>query len=303
MTKTLAACAVAIVASVASIVLAQAGVHGTVVLKNGQRYAGHYIVYRYDRAQLTMRADDGSEPRIPADQIAYVEFTPPAREVSPADLGSLTTSQLLVRRDGSTAPGHLEELGHQRPSDESTKYLVIFKPQNGSQQRLDVSDVSRVYLAAPAAVATRGAQPPVAQPPVAQPPVAQPPVATRGPFGRNRTAGLTLPANQQWTATNLRVNAGDWYDFNITGEIRYTPDPNARAARQGSIPQQRRLGAPLPNELAGAVIARIDNGQPFLIGGQPSVRMPASGMLWLGINDDNVSDNSGSFQVSVNRRQ
>jgi len=55
----------------------------------------------------------------------------------------------------------------------------------------------------------------------------------------------------------------------------------------------------LPAALAGALIGRIDNGQPFGIGDQTSVRMPASGILYLGVNDDNVSDNSGQFQVVV----
>jgi hypothetical protein len=58
-------------------------------------------------------------------------------------------------------------------------------------------------------------------------------------------------------------------------------------------------GAPLPRQFAGALIGRIDNGQPFGIGNQASLRMPASGILYLGVNDDIVSDNSGQFDVVV----
>jgi hypothetical protein len=57
----------------------------------------------------------------------------------------------------------------------------------------------------------------------------------------------------------------------------------------------------MPDAPAGALIGRIDNGQPFLIGRNTSVRMPSDGTLFLGINDDNVSDNSGDFRVLLNR--
>jgi hypothetical protein len=58
-------------------------------------------------------------------------------------------------------------------------------------------------------------------------------------------------------------------------------------------------GAPLPDALAGALIGRIDNGRPFGIGNLSALLMPASGVLYLGINDDIVSDNSGEFQVVI----
>jgi len=55
----------------------------------------------------------------------------------------------------------------------------------------------------------------------------------------------------------------------------------------------------LPKALAGALIGRIDNGPPFGIGNQTSLIAPASGILYLGVNDDNVGDNSGQFQVLI----
>ena len=57
--------------------------------------------------------------------------------------------------------------------------------------------------------------------------------------------------------------------------------------------------AVLIGALAGALIGRIGNGAPFGIGNQTSVPMPASGELYLGINDDQVADNTGGFVVDV----
>jgi hypothetical protein len=38
----------------------------------------------------------------------------------------------------------------------------------------------------------------------------------------------------------------------------------------------------------------------LFIGNRRSVRAPFSGRIFLGVNDDNLSDNSGDFQVTVN---
>jgi len=46
-------------------------------------------------------------------------------------------------------------------------------------------------------------------------------------------------------------------------------------------------------------VGRIDGGQPFMLGAQQSVRIPANGILYLGVNDDLTSDNGGEFQVTV----
>ena len=47
------------------------------------------------------------------------------------------------------------------------------------------------------------------------------------------------------------------------------------------------------------MIGRIGNGAPFGIGNQTVVPMPATGELFLGVNDDEVGDNSGGFVVDV----
>jgi hypothetical protein len=115
------------------------------------------------------------------------------------------------------------------------------------------------------------------------------------------TRSLVVAGNRQWTATNIRVNQGDILLFQVSGEIRFTANANDRAGAAGALDHKYIAGAPIPAALAGALIGRIDNGQPFGIGDQPSLRMPANGTLYLGVNDDNVGDNSGQFQVVVSR--
>ena len=57
---------------------------------------------------------------------------------------------------------------------------------------------------------------------------------------------------------------------------------------------QFEIGRPVPK-------CTIYNGEPFGIGNQMSLTIPATGTLYLGVNDDNVSDNSGQFQVVISR--
>jgi len=116
--------------------------------------------------------------------------------------------------------------------------------------------------------------------------------------GQGGGGTFTVPANRQWTPTGIRVNQGDLLRFTSTGEIRFT-GADDRAGVAGSLAHKFVSGAPLPTALAGALIGRIDNGLPFGIGDSSSITAPASGLLYLGTNDDNVSDNTGQFQVVI----
>jgi len=59
----------------------------------------------------------------------------------------------------------------------------------------------------------------------------------------------------------------------------------------------------MPGANAGALIGRVGNSAPFGIGDQTSVPMPFDGILFLAVNDDERSDNSGEFVVTLSRAQ
>ena len=111
---------------------------------------------------------------------------------------------------------------------------------------------------------------------------------------------ITVPANQLWTPTGIRVNQGDRLQIQASGQITLQPnDAKDVAIPPGSLIHRYAPNSPMPNVLAGALLGRIDGGQPFGIGNLPSILAPASGMLYLGVNDDVVSDNSGQFSVTI----
>ena len=78
------------------------------------------------------------------------------------------------------------------------------------------------------------------------------------------------------------------------------PGRNLRPGRRpviypGAEFHGRRVSRAEPALLLPHLIARIGNGAPFEVGTSDLVTSTATGVLYLGINDDSVSGNSGSF--------
>lgn len=117
-------------------------------------------------------------------------------------------------------------------------------------------------------------------------------VATSGDF-------IRVGGTQPWTDTGIAVRAGDTITFDAQGTVRISNNRNDIAGVGGTLSGRREANAPLPNQVAGALIARIGNSPALFIGNRRSVRAPFNGRLYLGVNDDYLDDNSGDFQVTV----
>jgi hypothetical protein len=261
-----------------STVPAEAQVTATVVMKSGERHQGQFPWTRVDKGEFALRKSLHDQLRVNVNEVAYVDFGGTAETQV-----NLTGSQhAVVLRDGNVLRGQVIEMGHTNPEDQTSDYVVTFRDQQGQERRLPVAQVGRVYFSAPAATATTGTEP-----------------AT----GAAQAGGaITVPARQQWTATGLNVQKGENIRFTTTGQIQLSSDPNDVAQAAGALSQRMATNAPLPRSFAGALIGRIGpNGQPFAIGNQTSVQMPAAGQLFLGINDDDVNDNQGEFRVEIQR--
>lgn len=117
-------------------------------------------------------------------------------------------------------------------------------------------------------------------------------VGTSGDFTR-------VEGTQPWTDTGMTVRAGGTITFDAQGTVRISNNHNDIAGAGGTLSGRREADAPLPNQVAGALIARIGNSPPLFIGNRRSVRAPFGGRLYLGVNDGYLEDNSGDFQVTV----
>lgn len=113
-----------------------------------------------------------------------------------------------------------------------------------------------------------------------------------------RGTAVTVRATDPWTATGVRVIEGDVVRLEAAGEVTFAP--RVAVGPQGAATGRVR-NAPFPERPAGALIARIgDDASPIFIGAaERTFRADRSGMLWLGINDDQHADNSGAFRVHI----
>jgi hypothetical protein len=125
--------------------------------------------------------------------------------------------------------------------------------------------------------------------------------ATDDRFQTAPTSGeyVTVDARERWTDTGIQVQAGDQILLDVNGTVRLSSDPNDVATARGARSGRQAADAPFSSQMAGALIGRIDGDQPFFIGNRRSVRAPSSGRLYLGVNDDYLADNSGSFEAMV----
>ena len=129
----------------------------------------------------------------------------------------------------------------------------------------------------------------------------------QGAFGGVQSAptageSVAVDPRERWTDTGVLVRAGDSIVFDVNGTVRLSDDANDVATAAGARSGRRAVDAPMAYQTAGALIGQIDNGAPFFIGQRRSIRAPASGRLFLGVNDDYLADNQGNFDVLITVR-
>jgi hypothetical protein len=127
-----------------------------------------------------------------------------------------------------------------------------------------------------------------------------------GGLGRQQTRSasqvIVVDPRARWTDTGFSVNAGDVIVINTSGSVQLSDDAADTAGAAGSRAGRRAAEAPLPDAFAGALIGRIGDSAAFGIGNQTVIRAPASGVLYLGVNDDFLGDNAGRFRVALSIR-
>ena len=112
----------------------------------------------------------------------------------------------------------------------------------------------------------------------------------------------TVRVNSQlrWNDTGITVRAGDVITFNAQGQIQMSDNASDIATPAGASSGRKAPDAPILNQIAGALIARIgDYSSPLFIGNRTSITAPVAGRLYLSVNDDHLGDNRGEFTVSL----
>lgn len=175
-----------------------------------------------------------------------------------------SAADTLVLRSGRTLVGELTYFSDGK---------VEFRVDRGRTERFDVDDVRRIEFGDRATGSSR-------------------------PSGL-REREFDVPAFEGWTRTGIEVRPGTQLWFDARGDIRWGPGRKHGPAGEGGSP--RNAGRPMPSRNAAALIGRIgENGDPFFIGADAGpIQVRAGGVLFLGVNDDYLQDNSGAFRVIV----
>ena len=115
------------------------------------------------------------------------------------------------------------------------------------------------------------------------------------------TSGRTVvvEAARGWVDTGIDVRRGDQISVDASGTVTLSNNGSDFAEPAGSRVGRRADSAPLRNDPAGALIARITNGAPVLVGNRRTFAASDSGRLYLSVNDDFFADNTGEYRATV----
>jgi hypothetical protein len=274
--------------------------------------------------------DGGRTTRIPFAQVAVIDFTSGQRPTATELLSLPESGHLLVLTNGTTRPGRLLDFSGN---------VVRWQPVRGQSFNVPMRDVHRIYLDLDrsyelaqglggwgqrrggfSGIFGRGRGAGVAgragndDGPSGGKSGSTDNAASGGKSGGASASsggkaagpgdadGIAVLADQPWTDTGLNVKVGQMVRFEAQGRIIFSQG-NQNITGPGGAPQEGGSRFPVPSLGIGGLIGKIGpTGRPFAIGAttQP-IRMPGSGRLMLGVNDDHYDDNSGAFRVNVNR--
>ncbi len=106
-----------------------------------------------------------------------------------------------------------------------------------------------------------------------------------------------VSADVAWNDSGVDVRAGQTIYFEAQGQVRWGKDRRDGPAGERNSPSNP--GRPMGNRNAAALIGKIGNDLFFIGDEAGPVRMRSAGRLYLGVNDDVLTDNSGNFRVVV----
>lgn len=276
----------------------------TFVLTDGERLTGS-VVNSADtrtrvrgRSEFHLRAQDGTDVPVPVEQVAIIQFVgglPLEEEI----LAAPSNGHLLSLRNGDLRQGQLVGfVGGTTLRWANPRGGIVDVPVSQVRRIVLNGDRAReLYNIGAASVDSGSAW-------SSDAPRRNRRAARSNAIGAIELGRVTVRSTTAWTDGGLTVQAGDILLFDPSGQIAFSRNPDHVATPEGHGAREgREQGLPVETALVGALIGKVGpRGRPFPIGaGEQDIEMPANGRLYLGVNDDGLDDNSGSFRVVIYR--
>jgi hypothetical protein len=278
--------AVGLVVCAAVALVAQEGQdRATIQLRNGTKVEGR--IEALGSGVLFLRVSLADQRKYPVADVALIDRKGGASGLPETELSTARGPEhLLLLTGGGSHRGSLVGIrGGEGSGQDNQPRTYVFRTADGQEHQYGQSEVARIYL---------GSYPFGTAP---QAPNAS--NSATGPAAGVMSPGaIRVPAAGGWVSTFVKVKKGDRVSFASTGQVQLSDNPEDRATATGNTRFARN--APLPAVAAGGLIGRIGPlGTPFGVGDQQFVPMPADGVLYLAVNDDERTDNAGEFVVLV----
>jgi hypothetical protein len=110
---------------------------------------------------------------------------------------------------------------------------------------------------------------------------------------------VTLPGRTAWLDTGIDVTRGKPIQISATGRIQWNSNGRLTCPPTGAVPYTRFGNKPMQGVNTGAIIGKVgqDSTDYFYIGNGDQILPFSTGRLFVGINDDNVTDNAGYYRL------
>jgi hypothetical protein len=294
----------------------------TIHLKNGSVLKGKVASFADDQFIIMLDTGSGrylSRAMVFVGDVARIEFenAPAAadsasRDTSPAPRPSEPAPVRDTTRLTDAAPGDPPRDTAAR--DPQRSVILPDAPRNTSpeKQPRDADADAQPVHQADSTPAEKPAEskpnrsfdrPADADKPAAQadtPPVEPERPAPRKSSGAVRAATIDVIGKRDWTSTGLIVKRGDRIRINASGAVTIDPVTGRTAGPEGTsdLPDPKKLMSDQPT---GALIGVIgaDNDDFIFIGKSSEFTATRDGLLFLSVNEGNLSDNLGAFKAVI----
>ncbi len=293
------------------VILSQIVTADTIHLKNGSVLKGKVSSFADDQFVIVLDTGSGrymSKATVFMGDVSRIDFdsAPAVAAEAPAPTTEPSASAPLASAPVASSP-------EPQPKGKKTK-----KIEPPAQTEPVIRDETPARTTAPAETQPRVTGPPEGQPATSEAAQPQPekpaPAAAavstsdvsdserlnRKPLVPVKTMNVDVAAKKDWTSSGLIVKRGDHIRVTASGSITLDPVSGRSSGPEGlaDLPDAKKL---MPDQPTGALIGVIssDNDDFIFIGRAGEFTATRDGLLFLSVNEGQLSDNVGSFKAVV----